>query len=163
MLIDVHYQGEVFTVTLDGTYFSVAHGGDEIGAGFFSDAQSDNGELVWESKPRETASMPCDSGTLRALEYVILENMRPYCLACCERIKATGSSYCWPCEFSAREGIACDLASMRYGASEYRERLAVLAARYSPDELLQLERMADAMRDDYAAAASLSRVAPFGD
>lgn len=100
---DLHYQGEVFTVITEGAFFEVRHGGGMVGCGFW-DASADR--LRWQEQPRETPAMPCDSGTLRALALVALENMQPFCASCCEGIKVTGTEYCWPCTSSFREESA---------------------------------------------------------
>lgn len=92
--IELHYQGDVFSVSVTDSTFLVHWGGFLVGFGEWNESAQ---RIEWQDKPRSTNRLCVDSGTLRALEFVILENLRPYCESCCENVKMSGGSYCWPC------------------------------------------------------------------
>ncbi len=94
----LHVQG--FSVNVEGASFFVERSGEVVGAGAWDDNAQ---QLAWHVKPRERPGWDCDSGTLRAMEYAVLENLRPYCQACCENPRMDDDVYCWPCAASFRE------------------------------------------------------------
>lgn len=89
-----------FLVEITGAAFCVTHSNEMAGAGCWDEPKQ---RLVWHVKPKDRPGADVDSGTLRALDHAILENMQPFCRSCCENAPMTGDVYCWPCAASFRE------------------------------------------------------------